>query len=181
MSGRKKGPFIALFLVVIALGIWYLSDDGKKKRIDSKGENYTVPFKKEGSLLFLGTGGDTIRMIDIEIADSRNQQAQGLMYRGTMTDSQGMLFIFDIEEPRTFWMKNTYISLDILFASKDGRIVSISRNTIPYSEEPIASKAKALYVIEVLAGFCDQYGIEAGQKIEFFKGDKKNPQEVRIE
>jgi len=154
---------------MVASGALYLSWPKKNKRIQSKGEDYTVPFKKEGSLVFFKSNADTIREIEIEIADSRDQQAQGLMYRGSMSDSQGMLFIFDKEEPRSFWMKNTYISLDILFATEKGEIVSISRNTIPYSEDPIICDQKALYVIEVLAGFCDQYGVTVGGQMEFHR------------
>ncbi len=168
MTGKgKKRTFVVFFIVAVAVGAWYITESSKKKRIKSKGETFEVPFKKEGSMAFLKADGDTIRVLDIEIADNEAQQAQGLMYRGTMSDRQAMIFIFPREEPRTFWMKNTYISLDILFASEDGIIVSMAPNTRPYSEDPILSEGKAKYVIEVVAGFCAQYGVEEGDKMVF--------------
>ena len=167
MSSRRRKSFIVFFVVAVALGTYFISDPGKKKKIKGAGKDYSVPFKKEGSLAFLTQDGDTIRTIDIEIAESSEEQTQGFMYRGSMSDDQGMLFIFPREEPRSFWMKNTYISLDIIFANSDGRIVSISKNTIPYSEDPILSEGPAKYVIEVVAGYCDQYGVSPGDSVSY--------------
>ncbi len=167
MSSRRRRSFIVFFAVAVALGTYFISNPGKKKKIKGAGKDYSVPFKKEGSLAFLTQEGDTIRTIDIEIAESSEEQTQGLMYRGSMSDDQGMLFIFPREEPRSFWMKNTYISLDIIFAAANGDIVSISKNTIPYSESQVLSDGKALYVIEVVAGFSDQYGITPDSKFIF--------------
>ncbi len=126
------------------------------------------PFIAQGQLVFIKHGtGDVITMITIQIADNDQQRAEGLMWRKYMPENRGMLFIFDDQEILTFWMKNTYIPLDMIFADKSGRIVSIHRNATPLNETSISSIEPAEYVVEVNAGFCSRYGIKAGDKIEF--------------
>jgi uncharacterized membrane protein (UPF0127 family) len=125
------------------------------------------PFTQEGELWFLSASGDTIRELTLEIADNDYERARGLMDRKTMTDKQAMIFIFDEERPQSFWMKNTHISLDIIYVKANMEVVSIQKNTQPYSTQSLPSEGDAQYVVEVVAGFCDQYGIEKGSKIEF--------------
>ena len=87
-------------------------------------------FKKEGELVFLDKATkNEIKKIDIEIAEKALERQQGLMYRTSMPDSVGMLFIFEREELQSFWMKDTYISLDILYVSGENEIQTIYRNT----------------------------------------------------
>jgi uncharacterized membrane protein (UPF0127 family) len=125
-------------------------------------------FRKDGELRFLdGKSDKVISRIDIEIADDDAEREQGLMYRDTMAENTGMLFLMETEEPQTFWMKNTIISLDILYAGTDRRIVSIHRNCKPYSLDQIASVKPALYVVEVNAGYTVNYGIKVGDVISF--------------
>jgi len=76
-----------------------------------------------------------------------------------------MLFIFDDEELRSFWMANTPIPLDIIFADASGRIVRIQRNTRPYSHESIQSEYPATYVVEVNAGYTLRHDIKEGMYI----------------
>jgi uncharacterized protein len=89
------------------------------------------------------------------------------MYRKSMPDSCGMLFIFEEMQPLSFWMKNTHISLDILYLDNDYRIVSIAKNATPFSEVSIPSGKDAMYVIEVNAGFCEKNKIKEGIKISY--------------
>lgn len=125
-------------------------------------------FTKEGELYFLSkVNNDTLRKIDIELATSAQERAQGLMDRKSMTDDQGMLFIFPAAEQQAFWMKNTYISLDIIYLDDHKEIVSVQKYTTPLSEESLPSFMKAQYVLEVNAGFCDKYHIAYGDKITF--------------
>ena len=84
-----------------------------------------------------------------------------------MDDSKGMFFIFPNEEPQSFWMRNTYISLDILYVDEQGEIVSIASNTPVQSLDPIPSGKPAKYVVEVNAGYCARHGIEVGDQIEW--------------
>lgn len=130
-------------------------------------------FIKEGELYLIKAGGDTIRKIDIEIADIESERTIGLMHRRSMPDTQGMLFIFDREEPRSFWMRNTLIGLDILYIKQDGIIESIAKYTVPKSEKSIPSRGPAMYVLELIEGFCDIHGVEVGDRIEFNRTDGK--------
>ncbi|MGO4292661.1 DUF192 domain-containing protein [Chitinophaga sp. RAB17] len=125
-------------------------------------------FKKQATLAFLSkSGADTLRKIDIQLAQTDEQRADGLMYRKTMTDDQGMLFIFPDMEERAFWMKNTYISLDIIYIADNMEIVSVQKYATPLSEESLPSYKKAKYVLEVNGGFCDKYHIAYGDKIAY--------------
>jgi hypothetical protein len=141
--------------------------EDKPKRLDTGSKNYEVPFKNEGTLHFISQKGDTIDTLDLEIADTEEQRTQGLMYRSTMSDKQSMIFIFEGDRMQSFWMKNTYISLDIIFASSDGTINTIQKNTRPYSEDPVMSNAPSKFVIEVVAGYADLNGLNAGDKFSY--------------
>jgi uncharacterized membrane protein (UPF0127 family) len=78
-----------------------------------------------------------------------------------------MLFVFVISELQSFWMKNTPLSLDIMFVNENKEIVKIHKSTTPYSKESLPSEKKSMYVVEVIAGFSDKYGIKEGDKIDF--------------
>ena len=125
-------------------------------------------FTKEGELAFMDASGrDTLSIIDIEIVDTEAEITTGLMYRRSMPVNAGMLFVFDRPEPRSFWMKNTHIPLDIIFIDDFQRIVTIQANTRPMSEASVPSSKPAQYVLEVNAGFCQQQGITEGSYISF--------------
>jgi hypothetical protein len=87
------------------------------------------------------------------------------MYREKMAENQAMLFVFDGEGPRSFWMKNTILSLDMIFVNGKNEVVTIHKYTTPYSEDSYASTRPAQYVVEVNGGFADKYGIAAGDRI----------------
>lgn len=125
-------------------------------------------FRKDGELRFLnGKTNKVITQINIEVANDYAEREQGLMYRDSMAENNGMLFLMETEEPQTFWMKNTIISLDIIYVDADKRIVSISRNCKPQSLDQIPSAKPALYVVEVVAGYTAKYGIKTGDVISF--------------
>ena len=123
-------------------------------------------FVKEGEVTFL-SGGKKIKKIDVEIAENEAEHAKGLMYRSYMPDSAGMLFIFQTVQPQSFWMKNTPISLDIIYVGPDKKIVSIQKNARPYSEENLPSYGDVQYVVEVNGGYTDLHGIKVGDSIQF--------------
>ncbi len=132
-------------------------------------------FMKEGELSFLSkASGKKIAHIDIEISDTPVKQSRGLMLRSFLPQNAGMLFIFDTSQPLAFWMKNTFISLDIVFVDEHRRIVTIQKNTTPLSEALIFSKKNAKYVVEVNAGLCEKYGIKEGDRIDFRRARKGN-------
>jgi uncharacterized protein len=124
-------------------------------------------FRKDGVLLISSLNKATSINIDIEVADNEPSRMRGLMDRFNLPEQAGMLFVFPDEEMRSFWMKNTYISLDIIYINKNKEVVSIQKYTQPQSTNSIPSEQPAMYVLEVNAGFTDKYGIEQGDKIEF--------------
>ena len=107
----------------------------------------------------------------VEIADDEPERQNGLMNRPSMARDRGMLFQFPIEGERSFWMKNTYIPLDIIYIAKDGRIVSIAARTTPFSEAPIPSMGAANGVLEINGGLAEELGIKAGDTVKhpFFR------------
>jgi uncharacterized protein len=125
------------------------------------------PFLDEGDLHFLDNKGKELAKIDIEIVETEAEHNQGLMYRTHMGEFQGMLFLFEKPEPRKFWMRNTYISLDIIYVNENKEVVSIQKNAAPMNDESLPSEKKAQYVVEVNAGFSDKFGIEPGCKIRY--------------
>lgn len=174
----KKGPVLVYLLVFLAVSITMIGLNQKRKnmlRQESNGstENQSsrtnTLFTKEGELDFVNPAGEAITKIDIEIADDDYQTQKGLMYRRSMKSNQGMLFIFPDEEERSFWMKNTYLPLDILYVNANKEIVSITENASPQSTESIWSKLPAKYVVEVNAGFVAQYRIKEGDQIQFLR------------
>ncbi len=165
-STSKKTIIFAAILILLMI-IYSVLSFYEGSNEDTSSLKTEPVFKKQGELVFKKVDGTEIRKIDIEIADDDIKRAQGLMYRTTMTESQGMLFIFDKEEEQGFWMSNTRLSLDIMYANKSGEIVKIYRNATPYSEETLPSEFPAMFVVETLAGFCQKYGIAEGDIIEY--------------
>jgi len=124
-------------------------------------------FVKQGELRFLTPNKKEITKIDIEIADKEETRTQGLMFRKSMRDDVGMLFLMPKLEMQNFWMRNTYISLDILFIDKDKKIVTIQKNTNTLSDKEVPSSKPAFYVLEVNAGFSDAFKLNEGDYIDF--------------
>jgi uncharacterized membrane protein (UPF0127 family) len=125
-------------------------------------------FIREGSLAFLrGQNRDQIVQIDIEVAETPQKLMTGLMYRHSMPEKAGMLFVLQNIKASSFWMKNTYIPLDIIFADGNRKIIKIQKNTKPLSEKQIPVPKDTVYVVEVNAGFCAQYGIRKGNFVKF--------------
>lgn len=102
----------------------------------------------------------------VEIAADDATRSQGLMYRTELAPDAGMLFDFQAEREVFFWMKNTYVALDMIFARADGTIASIARDTTPLSERTISSKEPVRFVLEVVAGTARRLGIEPGDRID---------------
>ena len=103
----------------------------------------------------------------VEIARSPQEQAQGLMFRTEMGPDEGMLFPYDPPRVLSFWMKNTVLSLDLVFIGPDRRVVNVAANAVPYSEAPILSDAPAIATLELNAGRAKELGIVAGAKVDW--------------
>ncbi|RMH57985.1 MAG: DUF192 domain-containing protein [Bacteroidetes bacterium] len=126
-----------------------------------------IAFQKEGTLTFLRADGTPVATIDVELAETPQERARGLMHRRSLPPSSGMLFLFDAPDTLSFWMHNTPLPLDILFVSPDSQIVTIVRRTTPFSDDHIRSTAPAQYVVEVRAGFADRAGLTEGMRIRW--------------
>ena len=180
-KAEEKKPNIVLYVliavVVIVAGYFIYTSINDKKPIehkvnteenDKQKETQEPQFKKQGELEFVSAKDKkVIKKIDVEIADNDAKRSRGLMFRKTMEDTQGMLFVFVVSELQSFWMKNTVLSLDIMFVNENKEIVKIHKNTTPFSEKSLPSEKKSMYVVEVVAGFSDKYGVKEGDKIDF--------------
>lgn len=159
-------PLIACLFLAL-LGTASCSDGPKDKREQST-PTYEPQFKKEGTLAFLNTEKDTMRpLLDIELAITDEEVQYGMMYRRSIPKNTGMLFIRKREERQSFWMRNTYVPLDIIYIASDSSIVSMTENAIPLSDIGLPSKGPAQYVLEVAAGFCAKHSIEEGHFVRF--------------
>jgi uncharacterized protein len=106
-----------------------------------------------------------VQVFSVEVATTEEEKTTGLMYRKELPDGQGMLFDFSPPQEVSMWMKNTYISLDMIFIRADGRILRIAENTEPLSTKIIPSEGLASGVLEVIAGTAKKYGIKPGDRV----------------
>jgi uncharacterized membrane protein (UPF0127 family) len=112
----------------------------------------------------IATKGGT-RTFAVELAVNDQERARGLMYRKELPEGRGMLFDFKEEQDVGFWMKNTYIPLDMIFIRADGTIRRIAANTEPLSERTVPSGGPVRYVLEVIGGTARKLGIEPGDRV----------------
>jgi uncharacterized membrane protein (UPF0127 family) len=115
-------------------------------------------------IVLVEAGGSQYRF-EVEVADDPAERAEGLMYRESLADNAGMLFLYPKPQPVQFWMKNTPLSLDIVFVRADGTIAHIAESTIPMSEDLIPSGEPVRAVLEVKAGTMRQLGVTAGDRL----------------
>lgn len=106
-----------------------------------------------------------VQVFSVEMATTEKEKETGLMYRKELADGKGMLFDFNPEQEVSMWMKNTYVSLDMIFIRADGRILRIAENTEPMSTKIISSRGPARAVLEVVAGTAQKYGIRPGDRV----------------
>jgi len=122
-----------------------------------------VPELARGKVRFEGAEGAF--EVLLEIAERDEDRQRGLMYRTSMPDMEGMLFIFEREKKLSFWMRNTCIPLDMIYVAEDLSIVNIEENTPTLSDQTFPSNCAAKYVIEVNAGWTRKHGVKIGQKV----------------
>lgn len=108
------------------------------------------------------TGAHTL---SLEVADTPETRRKGLMHRRSLGDIDGMLFLFGDSAPRAMWMKNTYISLDILFLNKAGRVTTVIEDAAPLSTETLPSNGPAFGAIELPAGAAERLSIAVGDMV----------------
>jgi uncharacterized membrane protein (UPF0127 family) len=160
---KRRTRILILFAAIIVLVIIFMP-----KKTSNDNSLSTAPmFKKQGELTFQKSDGKPIVTIDIEIADDDSKREIGMMGRSVMEERQGMLFILQEEIMAAFWMRNCILPLDMIFIDKFGEIVTICKNTTPFSDQTYSATAPTLFVVEVNAGFTDKYGIKEGDRISW--------------
>lgn len=151
------------FLLALVTGVVFsCADEQKETSIPTE----EITFTKEGELDLL-KAEEISHSIDIEIAETPYEWETGLMYRESLGEDKGMLFVYANEAPRSFYMKNTLIPLDLIFYDKDSSVVSFHENAVPGDLTPIPSGEPARFILEVNAGKVDEWNIETGDKMKF--------------
>jgi len=170
---KRISTFATIIIVLLAVAIFFrfcahIPSRRANATLTEQTRALNIPFTKHGELAFISRAtSDTLALIDIELADTDALRARGLMFRESMPENAGMLFLMDFEQIQGFWMRNTYISLDMLFVNAEREIVTIHANTTILSERTYFSTQPALYVVEVNAGFSYRNNINVGDFIEF--------------
>ncbi len=103
-----------------------------------------------------------IARFSVEIADEPGERQRGLMFRENLPRSAGMLFVFPSEQPRSFWMRNVPISLDIIFFDGAGRLLNVQHDAVPFDPTSLPSAGPAQFVLEINGGLARQIGFQAG-------------------
>ena len=164
-AARRRSRFwVALLLAAIAVvagaAIWTNLARERARAADGLG----TPNENGLETLEIRSGGQT-NLFQVEVMRDEAGRARGLMERKYLPADRGMLFDFRTEQPVTFWMKNTYIPLDMIFIRKDGTIARIADRAEPLSERTIDSGGPVVGVLEVNGGVAEKLGIKAGDKV----------------
>ena len=165
---RKHFVTVALVLVALAaialiLPRFFSNESNRVQEIEITPQD--IDFTRDGGVSIF-KNDSLIQTIEVEFAKNDEERALGLMYRSSMDEHQGMWFIFPEEAPRSFYMRNTEIPLDIIYLDKDKKVVSIAKNARPYDETSLPSEKPAMYVLEINGGLSDKWGIEKGDRME---------------
>lgn len=169
---RKYAPYVLIVALLAFVGLSQTTSckrNNNQRVMPSKTDsNYEPKFRKDGDLWLLkGETGDTIIHLDVEYANTPNSIEYGMMYRKNMDETMSMLFFMGNMQMRSFWMKNTYVSLDIIYIDDKLRIVSIQKNAEPLNTRSLPSDGPAQYVLEVKGGLSDKLGLQKGDMINF--------------
>lgn len=148
---KKNPPFSPLVMIFLSGALLLMST------ISCSAEPESLKFET----VSIEVGGVPLT---VEIADTPAKRRRGLMYRETLSDETGMLFVFDEERRPSFWMKNTSLPLSLAYISREGVIREI-HHLRPFSEDPVASRRVVLYALEVNQGWFAARGIAAGDVV----------------
>ena len=164
MSCERTGPrfaqlFAALLFVVAQVACASCSDRKPPPEATKRKANPVVE-------LTIDTGKEKLQ-VSVEVVVSPKLREKGLMYREELVDGQGMLFVFQAEEERSFWMKNCSIALDMIFVNDRMRIVNIQHMAEPGSTRSKPSTGPARYVLEIRGGEARSRGLSAGDRVVF--------------
>jgi len=117
-------------------------------------------------VVFEGRNGEAAR-VDVEVVSNDEDRARGLMFRRQLRPDAGMLFVYQFEDNHAFWMKNTYIPLDMIFIGANMRVVGLARKTRPLTLQRIRVEMPSMFILEVNAGYAAAHGICEGTHVGF--------------
>ncbi len=103
--------------------------------------------------------------LTVEVAANDRDRERGLMFRKSLDTDHGMIFVFPVARPQSFWMRNTLIPLDMLFVAEDGTVLGVVEQARPLDETPLSVPGPAKYVLEVIGGWCADRGVGKGAKL----------------
>ena len=126
----------------------------------------TAASEASTSQVILIDGAGTENTVTVELADTPEKRATGLMFRQSLDPNAGMLFVYTSDSTDAYFMKNTLISLDLIFISSDLKIEAIAKETIPFSENLITSDQPFRYVLEVRAGYTTAHNLTVGDSVK---------------
>jgi uncharacterized membrane protein (UPF0127 family) len=161
-------------LLIAALASLCACASVQAQECPSPPENDTIDFG--GAEPLTVQSGDQAHAFNVQIADDPMETARGLMFRPEIAPDFGMLFVFPESSERSFYMRNTCASLDIIFVRADGEIVSMVRNAVPFSLRTLPSNGPVKAVLEIAGGRAAELGIEPGDKVISARlGDEATP------
>jgi len=154
------------YLLLSCLFFFTISCKEKANNTTESLQQEKITFTPEGNLQIFRKDSSLVSL-NIELAETAYETETGLMYRESMEADEGMLFIFEDEQPHNFYMKNTYIPLDLFFITKDQKIATIIENAKPLDESSLPSEVPVQYVLEVNAGSAAAWDIKQGDSISW--------------
>ncbi len=153
------------FLSALALCAYLLSTDARAQFLRpheplDPAKAQSLPFTPMSITTAKGTFN-----FQVEVADTDQKRSTGLMHRSELAADKGMLFDMKRSAVVSFWMRNTFIPLDMIFIAADGSVRSIAENTVPHNEQGVSSYVAVYAVLELKGGAAKQYGIQVGDKV----------------
>jgi len=152
MNSNKKNLLPLYYLLIVICYFSLFSCDSKKLPVQE------INIERDGQV---------IAVIKAEIAKTQEERNKGLMYRKSLQDGQGMLFIFEKDDVLSFWMKNTFVPLSIAFITYDGRIIDI-KDMYPHDTNSVKSSRSARYALETPQGWFSRVGVNTGDIVKIY-------------
>src|SRR5262245_38418449 len=130
------------------------------------------PATQETPMVIVRPKGGPEQRVKVELARTEAETRRGLMYREKLAPDAGMLFLFPVEKHQAFWMKNTFIPLDIIFITHEKKVLGVAENCAPMTERPLREvPGDSQYVLEVVGGWARAHRVGAGADVEFVNVD----------
>jgi uncharacterized protein len=160
-SATGLRPLVGIFVATLAV----MSCRASSQAAPDAQPNAQTPMPRAKTIIETANG--RAYQVAVEVARTPADRTRGLMFRTQLGRDDGMLFIFDEDEDNGFWMRNTFIPLDMIFIDSSGKIVGIVANAEPKSEVSRHVGIPNRYVLEVNGGWSAEHGVAAGDRVRF--------------